>query len=282
MQGYAEILGMADLITVSTKELKDTLYMFNKNIVVLGNNLETVFCGETGDPIRAHSREIVDANGKLSIPNMHGLVSCPSYWEHPQTKERSKVVRIGYTGTPSHKEDFETIHYQLEKFIDKYQAKIWLIYIGDKYFYDKTLNAKGRVIHIPVSQYSMYMYHLRNLDIGLAPLSPNLFNMSKSPIKAVEYGAWGVPGVLPHYVTYTREFTNRHDCLTYYNGREFYECLEELVHNPELRAELGRNARDTVANRRLEKHHSAARYHAYRELLESSKALKQFAPVGGK
>lgn len=276
LDGYKEILQMADLITVSTKELKDTLYMYNKNIEVFPNNLETVFCGYEGKPLRAYSKEQVDEQGKVRISQVHGLVGIPAFWENPQDNSRNRVVRIGYTGTPSHHEDFGTIHRQLEKFMEKYASKVWLVFIGDKWFFDKMIHGKGRTVHVPVSQYDLYMYHLRNLDVGLAPLAPNLFNMSKSPIKAVEYGSWGIPAVLPHYVTYTRDFTNRKDCLTYYNSREFYDVLEEIVFNHELREQLGQAARDTVRDNRLEHLHAARRFAAYQSLVEQTVSPKVF------
>lgn len=276
--GYEQILRMADMLTVSTEELRRVLWMYNKNIVVLENNIPAIPCGTKGAPVRAYSKETPDANGRVQIPNMFGLVSCPSWWEHPQTKAKNRVVRVGYTGTPSHHEDFMTIHNHLERFMEKNEKHVWLIFIGDRWFYDKMTKGKGRIIHIPVSQYSLYTYHIRNLDVGLAPLAPNVFNMSKSPIKAVEYGSWGVAPVLPHYITYTRDFTNRHDCLTYYNGREFVDCLEEMVFNPQLRENISMNARDTVAAKRVEKTHAAKRFAAYSSLLQETKPIKSFAP----
>jgi len=275
--GYIEVLKMADAITVSTKELKDVLYPFNKNIHVFANNVESIFSGEVGRPARAYSKEVVNEEGKVQILNLHGLSSIPAYWVNPNKgNEKGRVVRIGYSGTPSHREDWETIRYQFEKLIKKYESKIWIVFIGDKYFYDKTVNAPGRKIHVPVSQYQMYLYHLRNVDIGLAPLTPNMFNMSKSPIKAIEYAMWGVPAVLPHYVTYTREFTSEVNCLTYYNGQEWFEAMEELINNQQLRENMGQAARDHVAKNRLEKFYAQDRYDFYASMVAKP---KRFFPV---
>lgn len=275
LQNYARILQMADLVTVSTKELKDTIYRFNKNVQVLENNVESILSGEQGEPARAHSVEVVE-NGKVKLNAAHGLVSIPSYYT--ENGKKNRVVRIGYSGTPSHHEDWETVRFAFEKLIKKYESKIWIVFIGDKYFFDKTVNASGRKMFIPVSQYQLYLYHLRNIDIGLAPLVPNIFNMSKSAIKAVEYGMWGTPAVVPHYVTYTRSFTNGLNCLSYYNAQEFYECLEELINNHELRTKLGTAARDLVATKHLERDHAQKRFDVY-EALVSSSTSKRFQTV---
>lgn len=274
LEGYKEILRMADMVTCSTQELKEVLHPYNNNIHVLPNNLEEVFCGDQGPPARGYMEEVMGPDGKVFIGQAHGLVQVPSYVKLPdQTK--FKTIRIGYTGTPTHREDFATVHHALEKILDKYGTKIWLIYIGDRYFYEKTNNARGRVIHIPVSQYQLYMYHIRNIDIGIAPLVPNIFNQSKSPLKAMEYAAWGIPAVLPNFVTYNREFTHGENSLMYYNSHEFYEHLEELIHNEPLRNKLGQAARDHVAANRLERQHAKRRYDLYRTMLPDG-PLKRF------
>lgn len=275
LRGFVEVLRLADLITVSTQELKDVVYRFNKNVEVLPNNLETVNSGFAGRPSRAYGAEIVKEDGTVTIPNQHGLVSIPAYYRDKMGAKK-RVIRIGYTGTPSHHEDWETVRYSFEKLVKKYEGRIWVVFIGDRYFYDKLEAGSKRKIHIPVAPYYHYMQHIRNFDIGLAPLVPNVFNMSKSEIKALEYGSWGVPSVLPHFVTYTRTFTHQKNCLTYYNSHEFFECLEELINNDQLREDLGAAARDLVMNSRLESQHALRRYEVYKTMILPP--VKTFAP----
>lgn len=276
IEGYRQILGMADEVWVSTQELKEALFAFSRNIKVFPNNVENIFCGEFGKPSRGHSKETPDANGRFQIPVSHGLMTVPDYWEREGKKTRT--VRIGYSGTPTHHEDFMTIKNRLERVVDKYSGKVWMVFVGDRWFPDNFNAGKGRVVHIPVSHYQMYLYHLRNIDIGIAPLLPNVFNMSKSPIKAVEYGAWGIPSVLPNYVTYTRDFTHGQNCLTYYNGIEFAESLEELINNQLMRENLGNAARDYVRDNRLERLHAQARFRAIYDLVSTTKPPKRFMP----
>lgn len=282
---YREMVKMADAVTVSTEQLKNVLYPYNKNIHVFPNNVESVFCGDWGGVYKAYHKEEQNEQGNAVIRSNHGMVNVPAYFEQTVidgytkkevSKEKKRVIRVGYTGTPTHKEDFETIKYVLDKLVDKYYKKIWLVFIGDRYFYDQMHKGRGRVIPIDNSNYHMYLYQIRNLDIGIAPLTPNIFNMSKSPIKAVEYGSWGIPAVLPNLITYNREFTNGKNALFYNNSREFSECLEELINNDSLRENLGRGARDHVQQNRLEKYHAKARYEFYRGLVESRPRFKMF------
>jgi glycosyltransferase involved in cell wall biosynthesis len=102
--------------------------------------------------------------------------------------------------------------------------------------------------------------------------------MSKSSIKAVEYGMWGIPSVLPNYVTYTRNFTNEQNCLTYNNSREFEEQLSRLIDDHDLRETMGQNARDYVRDNRLEHLHAEKRFNLYRDLITSTPKPRRFAP----
>lgn len=289
MAEYLEILRLADAITVSTEQLKKVLYPYNKNIKVFPNNLEQIGCGEWGEPCKAYLKQEQEDN-RVVMLNRHGMVGVPAFMEKiyiddylkkEVKREKIRTLRVGYTGTPSHKEDFETIRHTLDKLMDKFHMKIWMVFIGDKYFYNLLSKGRGRVVAIDSSKYHTYMQHIRNLDIGLAPLTPNIFNMSKSPIKALEYASWGVPAVLPNYITYNREFTNEKNCLMYNNSREFGECLEEMLNNDELRLRLGKNARDHVQQNRLERDHAKERYEFYKGLVDSMPKFKMFYPKKG-
>jgi glycosyltransferase involved in cell wall biosynthesis len=277
-ENYKKILGMVDMVTVSTKELGDTIYPYNKNIHILPNNVQSVLCGDYGTPKRGYLKEESDNEGRVQILNKFGMVGVPAYWDENE-KTRHRTIRIGYTGTPTHREDFMTIAHTFDKLIDKYKGKIWIVYVGDDWFYRQTLKGRGRIVHVPTTEsYEKYIYHIRNIDIGIAPLVPNIFNMSKSPIKAIEYGMWGIPAVLPNYVTYNREFVHEKNCMLYNNSREFSDALEELINNDELRFKLGLAARDHVRDNRLEHLHAEKRYKIYKELLDSNKKLIKLSP----
>ena len=142
----------------------------------------------------------------------------------------------------------------------------------------KAMGSKANVMSIPGNQYYMYHINTRNFDIGLAPLECNMFNMAKSQIKAVEYGAWGIPAVLPNLVTYTREFTNEVNCLTYNTKAEFGRALERLIDDPDLRLQIGDAAREHVRTHRLEHLHGRRRYEFYRSLVEAKRKLVRFKP----
>lgn len=287
LAGYAEVLRMADGVTVSTEELRKVVYKYNKNVIVLPNNVEMLYCGDYGPIRKGHMPEEIGPDGKPKLRNEHGLVGLPSYAlerkangsKLEKEKQHKSFVRVGYTGTPTHRQDFDTIVRGLEKVAEKYKDKVWLVFVGDPYFAQKIDPAKvNKMVSIRECPYDLYMYQLRNIDVGIAPLYPNTFNMSKSPIKAIEYATWGTPSILPNYVTYTRDFTHEKNCLLYNNQHEFVECLEEIVNNEVLRENLSIGARDLVRDTRLEYLHAEERFNFYMSLVNSKPSMMRFLP----
>jgi glycosyltransferase involved in cell wall biosynthesis len=291
IEQYITILKTADAVTVSTEELRKIVYPYNKNIKVLPNNMSTVYCGEWGGVHRAYLKGFPDEEGRLNVEPAFrmnaNLMRVPAWIDQKHIDAKTekviktvpkKLIRIGYSGTPTHVQDFETIRHKLDELVDKYKKDVILVFIGDKHFPSVMKSSKTSIVHLGITEYNRYIYHLSNLDIGLAPLYPNLFNMSKSPIKALEYAAWGVPAVLPNFVTYNREFTHRKNAMFYNNPRDFYDALEELVLNDELREKLGRGARDHLQQNRLEKNYARERLEFYQAVISSKPRLKIFKP----
>lgn len=292
MDKFVNILSMADYVTVTTEELRRIYYRFNKNIAVFPNNVERIH------EFKDIGEMPVDENGRFTPIVKQGFLHIPSYVTSTNEINTvgTKVIRIGYSCNRTHLEDFKTIQTSLYKTLNKYGSKCLMVYMGDYRvnpedpksdfvfggMHRQALGAGANVMSIPGNQYYMYHINTRNFDIGLAPLECNMFNMSKSQIKAVEYGAWGIPAVLPNLVTYTREFTNEVNCLTYNTKAEFGKCLERLIEDPELRGRLGRAARQHVATHRLEKLHGRRRYEFYKSLVESKRKLVRFIPNGNR
>jgi glycosyltransferase involved in cell wall biosynthesis len=113
----------------------------------------------------------------------------------------------------------------------------------------------------------------------MAPLHRNTFNMAKSDIKSVELGAWGVPCVLPNFITYTRHWKSGENCLTYNNAREFQEAMETLINDHAFRIKLGEAAKKYVAENRVERLHADERFNLYKSFIDNAYTLKSFIPA---
>lgn len=282
---FAHLLSLADYITVTNEELKRLYYRFNKNIVVFPNNVTDVhYFKDIGE------YQLDEKSGKLQPFIRGNFVQVPAYATMDygnQKRATARLVRIGYTTNNTHKADFETIRQPWFKALKELGSRVQVIYMGDPqedgmgYFYrmhQKEVGGTVNCLSIPGMDYFMYQCNIRNFDIGIAPLQPDVFNMGKSPIKAVEYGSWGVAPLLPNFITYNREFTDGENCLMYYTKTQFHDQLMRLVEDAELRAKIGNGAREHVRTRRLEKLHSEARFKFYMSLVQSKRKLVRFYP----
>lgn len=269
------ILSGADHVTVTTQELKDVYYPYNKNITVLPNNVQDVSL------FKDEIVQEIGMDGKVPNQQIFGFLSHPSFvkYNHPEKGPVvEKLFRLGYTGTPTHREDYLQIKPHLEKFLKKYPNTI-MMYFGDEWFpvEGHPVDHKN-VIYMPNNQIDAYLGNIRCFDVGIAPLVPDIFNMGKSSLKLLEYASWGIPAVAPNYVTYNRHFTHMENALLYNNGREFTEQLEYLYNNHQEIGRLGYNAARMVNETRTERVNSQIRFDLYESLILSSRRDPRFLP----
>jgi len=98
------------------------------------------------------------------------------------------------------------------------------------------------------------MYNAVDFDIGLAPLMPNAFNDAKSCLKALEFGALGIPVIASDEPAY-RDFVV--DGVTGFLVRRDHEWgqrLRDLVCDEGMRAEMGAKARVLASQHTIQEH----------------------------
>jgi len=170
-QHIESILRLVDGIVCSTLELKKLLSKFNPNINVSPNHLPKFIWG--------------DVEGSV--------------------QRESEKTRIMYAGSHNHfdttgsdRGDFgpKLIEF-VKKTLDEYQ---W-IFVGG---IPASLQDNDKIVHHPWKPVIEYPHFLKSLkpDICLAPLEDNVFNASKSNIKALESVSLGVPLIASNLAPY--------------------------------------------------------------------------------
>lgn len=200
-----ELMKAVDGITVSTPELKAeiTNYLPDKKVFVIPNALD--------------------------------------FTKYKKRKGGNKKLRIGFQGSNIHVQDLlmvidaiaelqkeygfefyifgidDTPFKDLNKFCLEYKKRKWKWMEDFPKLYD-TLE-KMEYTHIKTVPYEKYRDKLSelNLDIGIAPLTDNRFNRSKSCLKFYEYAAVGTVTLASKVIPYSEEMDvedlvkNRHD-----------------------------------------------------------------------
>lgn len=156
-----------------------------------------------------------------------------------QRARRDKVT-IGWAGGDSHTRDLAKIIVPLHRVLRSTDAVVHTI--GQDF--SKTLRFPAdRHRHSGWEQKLIKYYSTIDFDIGLAPLEDTTFTRSKSYIKALEYGALGIPVIASDVGPYREYVEDGGTGFLVRSESEWIDRIRLLVDDPELRESMGAAAR---------------------------------------
>lgn len=216
----------------------------------------------TTDHLASVLREHTDAPvAVLSNRVPRWLTERPAPWDiygptgrlrYDPMSDGRRPLAIGYTGGASHVRDFGEIAKPLRAWLQKEGLRARFHCIGlDVMARVETI--RGRARHTPWDTDVPAYLRSIGFDIGLAPLRDTEFARSKSPLKALEYGALGIPVVASNvepYASYVRHGETGFLCGS---PREWREALDALL-DPKLRHRMGLAGRLQACEHLIEDH----------------------------
>jgi len=189
--------------------------------------------------------EVVRAEYGVTAP-VHVLPNCLErrVFDLPPV-DQSGAVTVGWYGSNTHLGDVEQLRRPLGRWFAAHpDTKVVMggVDYGELLGVDAEVRPWRPIWRDPVR----YMAGI-DVQIGLAPLANVQFNRCKSPLKALEYGARGIPVIASDVGPY-RDFV-RHGQTGFLveHEREWAEYLDLLVRDDELRARMGAAARAEAA-----------------------------------
>ncbi|WP_141441389.1 glycosyltransferase [Vreelandella titanicae] len=207
----------ADLVTVSTNELKEKLYSFAKRIVVVKNSID-------------------EKLWELKNERNHTLGDYKRFVGRP--------ITIGYIGTPSHIDDVKIIESAIAKIKQKYGDKVKVEVIG---VFENEEASFGERVGLPKKRdYPNFVDWLQrrvHWDIGVIPLEKNEFNKSKSFLKFLEYAALDMAIVVSDHPVYSEVAKDNENCLIASSSIDSWvEKISKLVEDCSLREKIAKKA----------------------------------------
>jgi glycosyltransferase involved in cell wall biosynthesis len=157
---------------------------------------------------------------------------------------------IGYgSGTATHDADFLEAAPALEGVLDRF-ADVELQITGPLALPRSLRRFQERVQHRPVMDWQSWFQSMSEVDIALAPLEMNnIFCRAKSEAEYIEAGALGLPVVASDIDAFRDSITRGQDGFLAANAVEWSRALTSLVEQPQLRAQIGEEARPTILRR---------------------------------
>jgi hypothetical protein len=211
----AQNLRVADMVTVSTEPLAEQMRQYNDNVVVIGNYLDAA---------------VLD----YPRPEWDGLT-------------------VGWAGSSTHAGDFAAVGSYLREFYRRRPAVRWHSFGHDYGGYTGATWRRFTRWRDVVEDQAAYCASMR-WDIGIAPLADNVFNQSKSNLKAVEAAAAGIPIVASNLAPYRDTVIHGETGFLASTRTEWLEALNALADDEGLRERMGKAAREQAAQFTIQGH----------------------------
>lgn len=214
LDGIKRVMGMADMVTVTTDILAEVYKPYSKIVKALPNCID----------------------GKL--------------WNRLPLMQRNDI-RMGWFGGHSHYEDWTLLTPVLSDVMRKY-PNIKLVIMGSKFAGTMKDIPEDRIEFHQWITTDAYPYKsaILDLDFAIIPLRDNKFNRCKSNIKWVEMGALKVPSVTSLVSPYKEHATEENGVWIEGNSAESWKVgISLITENAILRRSLGENAYNTVMSK---------------------------------
>lgn len=167
----------------------------------------------------------------------------------PEPNER---VTIGWAGGSSHRIDLEWAKDSIRTVVNRHDDVRFRM-IGEDF---------RKVLRLPCTKvdyepwFPSVLDYVTNLDfdIGIAPLKPTKFNDCKSPIKALEYAARGIPIVASNCGPYADFVRHGETGFLAKTRWDWIDALESLIRDEALRKRMSEAAKAQAAEWTVRKH----------------------------
>jgi glycosyltransferase involved in cell wall biosynthesis len=237
--------------TCTTSYLAKELEEYNKKVFIVPNKLSN------------KDLEIVDEIMKHETCNM----------KH-ETQEDEKrcfmlhdsgyMIKIGYfSGVAAHNKDFSTITETLMKIMEKY-PQVRLFLVGPLDIESKLNKFKNRISQFPYVIRKKHFSNIASVDINIVPLEMNNpFCEAKSELKFFEAGILEVPTVAVRNQTFSEAITDGENGFLARTENEWFEKLEKLILDENLRKSMGEKAREKSLKDYTNKNSHSDEYYNY-------------------
>jgi GT2 family glycosyltransferase/glycosyltransferase involved in cell wall biosynthesis/SAM-dependent methyltransferase len=164
--------------------------------------------------------------------------------------ERKYPVRILYMGTQTHDADFALVRNVLKTLKNEFLEKIEINIIGisSKTIGDQWCNTitPPQAVNCSYPAFVNWICNGLTFDIGIAPLSDNEFNRSKSAIKFLDYSALGLATVASDLNSYALINNGENGFRVKNTDEMWYEAIKRLINDSDLRNKIKHTARKEV------------------------------------
>jgi len=163
-------------------------------------------------------------------------------WHPAEEHRHADETVIGWAGAPVNLPNLNRLEPVLRTLLDRYPSVRLAVFSGQR------PELQCRYDYYPFAPGAEYGF-IRSLDIGLLPLPDEPYTLGKSPIKAIQYLACGVPVVGEIHGGAPAEIVTPDNGIAVHSEQEWLQALEKLIQDRALRQSLGAAGRRLVLQR---------------------------------
>lgn len=158
------------------------------------------------------------------------------------TKEAADKVVLGYfSGSHTHNKDWQLIEDSVVRVMEE-NSNVELLLVGALQASSRILGMGSRIQQIPFVDWRLLPKLLRSIDINLMPLENELFHQCKSENKWVEAGLVGIPTIASYNAELESVMEDGNNVIFCKTQEDWYESINRLVNDEQLRRKIGNNA----------------------------------------
>ncbi len=201
-----DIIGLCDLIFAGNNYLAEYSKKYNQNVVIIPTTIDT------------------------------------DIYQSPRGESNGRVC-IGWSGSFSTIEHFETAIPALKRIKEKYADKVYFKIIGDGKYYCKELETQG----LPWKA-DTEVKDLSEIEIGIMPLPDTEWAKGKCGLKGLQYMALAIPTLMSPVGVNSEIIQNGVNGFLPDNEDEWVQYISMLVEDEPLRKKVGEAGKATVDN----------------------------------
>ena len=178
-------------------------------------------------------------NPRTSV--MPTVVDCEHYRLRPAYRDNTRTVTIGWMGSRSTALYLYLVEPALRRIADTHGNRVQFLFFGHPAYRLDVPHFRSQPFHLDSELDDLHL-----LDIGLMPLPDSEWARGKCAFKAIQYMASGVATVASPVGVTTNLIQHNINGLLADSVDEWFQALDRLVRDTDLRAQIVTNARQTI------------------------------------
>lgn len=214
--------------------------------------------------LEKYGKKVFVSKNKLSLEDLEIV---DKILTKAESSSEFNGLKIGYfAGTKGHDKNFGSVENALIRILEKY-PKVKLVLAGPLNISEKFDKLQNQIEKLPFAPRKEHFENISNVDINIIPLEKeNSFCEGKSELKFFEAGILGVPSVAVDNQTYNEAIDEGTDGFLAGSKGEWFEKLEKLINDGELRRNIGKEAREKSFREYTTKNSHNSEYYDYLRL----------------